>query len=375
MPTSRQMAFSRLPDDGLLIRLSGRWTLADGVPSLDDARSECDAAGSLRAVRFDTRAITSWDSALPTFLRGLMELLARRGIDADRSGLPDGVQRLLDLAAAVPETEIEAPLRGETALARLGLATLRRTRSAVESVHFLGEILFGFLRLLSGRANFRASDFALTVQQCGAEAVGIVTLVSFLVGLILAFIGAIQLKQFGAQIFVADLVGLGMAREMGAMMTAIIMAGRTGAAFAAQLGTMTANEEIDALKTMGVSPVEFLVLPRLLALTLTMPILCLYSDLLGIAGGAVVGVGMLDLGVVSYLDQTREALTLSDFGAGLIKAVIYGSLVAWSGCLRGMQCGRSAAAVGKATTSAVVTAIVLVVIASGIINVIDHILG
>jgi len=375
MPTSRQMAFSRLPNDGLLIRLSGRWTLADGVPSIDDARSECDAVESLRAVRFDTQAITSWDSALPTYLRGLMEMFARRGIDADRSGLPEGVQRLLDLAAAAPEAELEAPLRGQTALARLGLATLGRIDSAVESVRFLGEILIGLLRLLSGRAHVRASDFALTVQQCGAEAVGIVTLVSFLVGLILAFIGAIQLKQFGAQIFVADLVGLGMAREMGAMMTAIIMAGRTGAAFAAQLGTMTANEEIDALKTMGVSPIEFLVLPRLLALTLTMPLLCLYSDLLGIVGGAVVGVGMLDLGVVSYLDQTRNALALSDFGAGLIKAVVYGSLVAWSGCLRGMQCGRSAAAVGKATTSAVVTSIVLVVIASGIINVIDHILG
>jgi phospholipid/cholesterol/gamma-HCH transport system permease protein len=215
----------------------------------------------------------------------------------------------------------------------------------------------------------------LTLQQCGAEAVAIVTLVSFLVGLILAFIGAIQLQQFGAQIFVADLVGLGMAREMGAMMTAIIMAGRTGASFAAQLGTMTANEEIDALETMGISPVEFLVLPRLLALTLMMPLLCLYSNLLGIIGGAVVGVGMLDLGVISYFDQTRDALSLADFAAGLIKAVVYGILVALSGCLRGMQCGRSAAAVGNATTSAVVTSIVLIVIASGIINVIDHIIG
>jgi phospholipid/cholesterol/gamma-HCH transport system permease protein len=153
------------------------------------------------------------------------------------------------------------------------------------------------------------------------------------------------------------------------------MAGRTGASFAAQLGTMTANEEIDALKTMGISPIEFLILPRLLALTLMMPLLCLYSNLLGIVGGAVVGVGMLDLGVVSYFDQTRSALSLADFGAGLIRAVVYGSLVALSGCLRGMQCGRSAAAVGNATTSAVVTSIVLIVIASGIINVIDHILG
>jgi len=369
------MAFSRLPNDELQIRLSGCWTLAEGVPSTDDVRIEREGAAPPSRVTFDTQAITEWDSALPTFLRGLLELFAIRGIDADRSGLPEGARRLLDLAAAVPETEVEVDTAGGSRLARLGLAAIRRFKSASESISFLGEIAIALLRLAAGRAQFRASDFALTIQQCGAEAVAIVTLVSFLVGLILAFIGAIQLQQFGAQIFVADLVGLGMAREMGAMMTAIIMAGRTGASFAAQLGTMTANEEVDALKTMGISPIEFLVLPRLLALTLMMPLLSLYSNLMGIVGGAVVGVGMLDLGVVSYFDETRNALSLSDFGAGLIKAVVYGSLVAFSGCLRGMQCGRSASAVGAATTSAVVTSIVLIVIASGIINVIDHIIG
>ncbi len=375
MPTPRQMAFSRLPNDELQIRLSGSWTLSEGMPSIENARSECDGAAPPRRITFDTQAITNWDSVLPTYLRGLLDLFASRGIDADQSDLPEGVRRLLDLAAAVPEAEIEIEIEDGPWLTRFGLAATRWGKSVTESITFLGEILIALMRLATGRAHFRVSDFALTIQQCGAEAVAIVTLVSFLVGLILAFIGAVQLQQFGAQIFVADLVGLGMAREMGAMMTAIIMAGRTGASFAAQLGTMTANEEIDALKTMGISPIEFLILPRLLALTLMMPLLCLYSDLLGIVGGAVVGVGMLDLGVVSYIDQTRNALSLADFGAGLIKAVVYGILVALSGCLRGMQCGRSAAAVGNATTSAVVTSIVLIVIASGIINVIDHILG
>jgi phospholipid/cholesterol/gamma-HCH transport system permease protein len=369
------MAFSRLPNDELRIRLSGCWTLAEGVPSTEGARAACEETAPPSRVTFDTQAITDWDSSLPTFLRGLLDLFASREIDADRSGLPEGVRRLLDLAAAVPETEIGVDVARGSWVTRFGLAAIQRRRSAAESIGFLGEVLIAFLRLAAGRAHFRVSDFALALQQCGAEAVAIVTLVSFLVGLILAFIGAIQLQQFGAQIFVADLVGLGMAREMGAMMTAIIMAGRTGAAFAAQLGTMTANEEIDALETMGISPIEFLVLPRLLALTLMMPLLCLYSNLLGIIGGAVVGVGMLDLGVISYFDQTRDALSLADFAAGLIKAVVYGILVALSGCLRGMQCGRSAAAVGNATTSAVVTAIVLIVIASGIINVIDHIIG
>jgi phospholipid/cholesterol/gamma-HCH transport system permease protein len=240
---------------------------------------------------------------------------------------------------------------------------------------FIGENTRAFSRLVTGRASFRGSDFALILQQCGAEALPIVTLVSFLVGLILAFMGAIQLEQFGAQIFVADLVALGMAREMGAMMTAVIMAGRTGASFAAHLGTMVVNEEIDALKSTGISPAEFLILPRLLALSIMMPLLCLYSDLLGIVGGAVVGVGMLDLGLVRYFDETRNALSLGDFGAGLFRASIYGAIIAISGCLRGMQCGRSASAVGRAATSAVVTSIVWIVIAAGIINVIDHIVG
>ncbi len=368
------MAFRRSPSGELQIRLSGLWTLAEGVPSLETVRAEFDAAAPPSRVTFDAREVAEWDSALPTFARGLLDLFASRGIEADRSGLPDGVRRLLDLAAAVPETEIETDIASDSPLARIGLATIRRTRSAIGSIGFLGEIPLAMFRLVTGRAQFRASDLALIVQKCGAEAVGIVSLVSLLVGLILAFIGAIQLQQFGAQIFVADLVGLGMAREMGAMMTAIIMAGRTGASFAAQLGTMIANEEIDALKTMGISPVEFLVLPRLIALTLMMPLLCLYADLLGIVGGAVVGVGMLDLGLVAYFDETRDALSLSDFAAGLIRSVVYGSLVALAGCLRGMQCGRSAAAVGAATTSAVVTSIVWIVIASGIINVLDHVL-
>ncbi len=375
MPAAHKIDLNRLPNGELLIRLSGRWTLAEGVPSIENLRAEYEGAAPPRCVTFDTQAITDWDSALPTFLRGLLDHFASRGIDTDRSGLREGLRRLLDLAAAVPEVGIEVDTADDPWVTRFGLAAIRRGKSATESIAFLGEVTIALLRLVTGRAHFRVSDLALIIQQCGAGAVTIVTLVSFLVGLILAFIGAIQLQQFGAQIFVADLVGLGMAREMGAIMTAIIMAGRTGASFAAQLGTMTVNEEIDALKTMGISPIEFLILPRLLGLTLMMPLLCLYADMMGIIGGAVVGVGMLDLGVVSYFDETRNALSLADFGAGLIKSVIYGSLIALSGCLRGMQCGRSASAVGDATTSAVVTSIVLIVIASGIINVIDHILG
>lgn len=187
--------------------------------------------------------------------------------------------------------------------------------------------------------------------------------------------GAVQLRQFGAQIYVADLVGLAMAREMGPMMAAIIVAGRTGAAFAAQLGTMQVNEEIDAFKTLGIPPMEFLVMPRMLALMLMMPLLTLYANLVGILGGAVVGIGMLDLGVLQYYYQTQSAVTLLDFGTGLIKSILFGALVAIAGCLRGIQCGRSSAAVGIAATSAVVTGIVCVIVTDAIFAVLFNVLG
>jgi phospholipid/cholesterol/gamma-HCH transport system permease protein len=225
------------------------------------------------------------------------------------------------------------------------------------------------------KARFRTVDLLLLIQQSGAQALPIVTLISFLVGVILAFVGAVQLKQFGAQIYVADLVGIAMIREMGAMMTGIIMAGRTGAAFAAQLGTMKVTQELDAFTTMGFSPLEFLVLPRVLALILMMPLLCLYSDFLGVLGGATVGLGMLDLSWTVYIRQTANAITLTDVFGGVFKSSVYGILIALSGCLRGMQCGNSSSAVGDAATSAVVTGIVAIVVACGTFAVVFYVLG
>ena len=215
----------------------------------------------------------------------------------------------------------------------------------------------------------------LFLQQCGAQALGIVTLISFLVGLILAFIGAVQLRKFGAQIYVADLVGLAVTREMGAIMTGVILAGRTGAAFAAQLGTMQVNEEIDALLTMGISPMEFLVLPRMLALMLMMPLLCVYADLVGILAGLLVSTTLLQMPLLEYLNETRRAVDLVDCGIGVCKSVVFGALVALAGCLRGMQSGRSAAAVGAAATSAVVTGIVWIIASDGLFAVLMERLG
>jgi phospholipid/cholesterol/gamma-HCH transport system permease protein len=213
------------------------------------------------------------------------------------------------------------------------------------------------------------------IQICGAQALPIVSLISFLVGVILAYVGAVQLRMFGAQIYVADLVGIAMTRELGPIMAAIIMAGRTGAAFAAELGTMQVNEEIDAFTTLGISATDFLVLPRILALALMLPPLCVYADLLGVLGGATVAVGTLDITATEYYVRTSEAITLGDFVGGLVKAAVFGVLVAVAGCLRGIRCGRSSAAVGQATTSAVVTSIVLIIVTDSIMTVIYNILG
>jgi phospholipid/cholesterol/gamma-HCH transport system permease protein len=240
---------------------------------------------------------------------------------------------------------------------------------------FIGEAALAFIKMLRGQASFRWSDVLALMQASGSQALPIVSLISGLIGLILAFMGAIQLRQFGAQIYVADLVGIGMTREMGAVMTGIIMAGRTGAAFAAQLGTMQVNEEIDAYTTLGISPMEFLVLPRMLALVLMMPLLCVYADLLGILGGVVVATGLLDISLVEYVNETRAAVSLTDIGLGVVKSGLFGVLIALAGCLRGMQCGRSASAVGDAATSAVVTGIVFIIATDGLLAVLTEALG
>jgi phospholipid/cholesterol/gamma-HCH transport system permease protein len=258
---------------------------------------------------------------------------------------------------------------------RIGAAAIDLAGSVREAFTFVGEVVVALVRFVTGCARFRGADFVTNFADCGPGALPIVSLISFLTGMILAFVGAIQLTAFGAQIFVANLVGIAMAVEMGALMTGIIMAGRAGASFAAQIGTMQVNEEIDALRTTGLSPVEFLVLPRILALFVMTPLLALYANFLGILGGAFVGVTLLDLSWEGYMAQTRGALNLVFFAKGLIKAAVFGVLVAMAGCLRGMQCGRSAEAVGHAATSAVVTAILLITIAASIMTIVYYQLG
>ncbi|NOQ14975.1 MAG: hypothetical protein GQ583_10935 [Methyloprofundus sp.] len=317
-----------------------------------------------------------WDSRFVLFLFELEVYCKVQNIVLDMTGLPDAAQGLLKQASAFPVRESgQKENLQKSFIAQLGQQAQALYKQTLIMLTFVGEVYFSSLRLLRGKACFRLQDLWLIMQECGPKALPIVTLISLLVGLILAFVGAMQLKLFGAQIYVANLVGLGMAREMGAMMTAIIMAGRTGAAFASQLGSMQVNEEIDALETLGISPIDFLVLPRMLALIVMLPLLCLYADLMGIFGGLLVGMTLLDISVVEYLVQTRSALDLNDFLTGLIKSSVFGVLVALAGCLNGMQCGRSSSSVGDAATAAVVAGIVSIVVADATLTVVYQIIG
>jgi phospholipid/cholesterol/gamma-HCH transport system permease protein len=362
--------------DTLVVGLSGPWHLAQDIPSPALLSHEITANNPPKRLAFDATQLTRWDSGLVAFLVEAYELCRQHSIVDDPSGLPNGLKRLLELAEAVPEKK---GARGETAkvsfFTRVGNASLGFGSSLGEFVSFVGDLTLAFGRLMRRQARYRTVDFLEAIEQCGASAVGIVILIAFLVGVILAFMGAVQLSQFGASIYVADLVGIGMVREMGAMMTAIIMSGRTGAAFAAKLGTMKVTQEIDALTTMGISPLDFLVLPRVLALVLMMPLLCLCADLVGILGGLFVGVGMLDLSATNYMRETISTLTLVNVFGGLFKATFYGALIGIAGCLCGFQCGNSSSAVGDAATQAVVLSIVMVVVACGLFAVVFSVLG
>jgi phospholipid/cholesterol/gamma-HCH transport system permease protein len=353
----------------LRVRLSGSCTVDNSAPPADEALKRLTP--DVREVGFDTRELEEWDSRLLSFLIKLIDHCDQHGIRVDKQGLPDGVRGLLELASTVPERhDARRDAAPPNIWAQIGNRALDAGREAKSMIDFLGEAALSLFSFLRGKARYRGVDFWLLLQDCGPRALPIVSLISLLVGLILAFVGAVQLRMFGAQIYIADLVGLGMAREMGAMMTAIIMAGRTGAAFAAQLGTMQVNDEIDALKTLGLSPIEFLVLPRILALVLMMPLLCLYADCMGILGGALVSIGLFDISFLEYFNQTRARLSLTDFNVGIVKCAVFGVLVAIAGCMRGIQCGRSSSAVGIATTSAVVTAIVFIIVSDAIMTII-----
>jgi phospholipid/cholesterol/gamma-HCH transport system permease protein len=361
-----------LENDTLCLYFSGSWTIHDKKCQQPDFGSLLSQ--NIDSLTFNTNGLTKWDSRMLVTLAGVIKIAHTNAIPVHEEGLPTGIRNLLKLT----EKKVLTPPKGTDNsgfFASIGVQSGLVITQALQQLTFTGEIFLSYMRLYSGRAHFLKRDLSYFLLDCGPLALPIVTLIAFLVGFTLAFIGAVQLQMFGADIFVANLVGLTMVREMGPMMAAIIMAGRTGAAFAAQLGTMQVNEEIDALQTMGLNPFDFLVLPRMTALVIMMPMLAVWADFVGILGGFFIGVFSLDISPALYFEQTVKAIHLNHFMVGIIKSFFFGYIVAFCGCLKGMSCGRSADAVGKSTTSAVVSSIVFIVIADALFTFLFNLIG
>jgi phospholipid/cholesterol/gamma-HCH transport system permease protein len=369
MPTSSESATPHWErsEQGAVLRLAGDWRGRAGLPALPDDL----APGS--ALQLDASALTQYDSGLAAALWRLDTGARSAGHSLDMATLPEGLREVLALAG--PGVAPKPPAAPEGLLVRIGLHWAVRIARGRRTLSFVGEVLQASGRALRGGSAMRRTDLLQQLQATGPASLGIVSLVSFLVGLILAYMGAAQLERFGAQIYMADLVTIGVVREIAALMTGIILAGRVGAAFAAQLGSMQANEEVDALESMGLNPVEHLVLPRVLAMLLMAPLLTTYAALVGMLAGLLVAVGIYDVEPLEYIVRSMESLTLMHLGIGLLKGTVYALLVALAGCRQGLYAGRSAQAVGEATTAAVVQAIVWIVVAASALTMMAQRMG
>lgn len=355
-------------DNNTVLILTGEWVQGQSHSSFSELQNSLIDIAPQKVV-VDGSALTKWDSILLAFLLQCFNYCRENDIDFSSRNLPTAANSLLQVATAVPAQK-SPPSEGLSWYNMFNLRTsLQEVNHAFrETLEFIGELVNALWQVGTFRANTRFSDFLRFCHQSGPEAFAIISLTSILVGMILAYLGAEQLRQFGAEVYVADLVVVGTLREMGVLMTAVVMAGRTGAAFAAQLGTMQTNEEIDAIVTMGISPMQFLVVPRILALVVMMPLLTLYSNMLCIIGGGIVA-GSMGIAPLLFINEGKDALTLAHLNVGLLKSVVFGLLIAVAGCRAGIKCGRSSAAVGKATTEAVVTGIVYLIIADAAINI------
>ena len=366
---------TRRQKNAFVVHFSGEWVRSAPKPNVEALHADIELESELEELHLEADHLTGWDSALLITVLQLCDWAEARGLRTRFDGMPDGVRNMIELSRAVPENTQVGEQTKSDFLTDVGEHALEAYRGLNGYFEFLGQLCLDLLAFARGRGRLRIKDFLLLLQNAGAYAVPIVSLLSFLTGLIIAFIGVIQLQKFAADIYVADLVGLAITRELGAVMAGVIMAGRTGAAFAAQIGSMQVNEEVDALTTFGISPMQFLVVPRVIALILMMPLLCACADFVAIIGGMVVAVLISDVSMLQYGSQIQDAVGLSDLFVGISKSVIFGVIIALAGCYRGLNCGRDASSVGLVATSAVVTAITWIVVADAIFAVMFHILG
>lgn len=354
-----------------VIALSGDWIACTGCVEAGAAPRILGIGA--HGLTFDAGTLGRWDSALIAFLSTLRDGAGKGGVSFDEAGLPPPARKLLALVrrgGAAPVGIRRAPF-----VERIGQWAIAIAAEVTEVAALVGEICLGCGTAARNRSSMRGCDLLDCLRGAGVAALPIVTVVNVLVGGILAFVGAIQLRPFGADIYVASLVGIAVVREMAALMTAIIMCGRTGGAYAASIATMQGNEELDALRAIGIPVFDYLVLPRVLALTAMMPILYLYGCAVGIFGGFVVSVATLNISPTSLIAEIRAAVSGGQFGLGLAKSLAFGALIAIAGCRIGLRAGRSAADVGQAATAAVVAGVVGVIVLDAAFAVCANALG
>lgn len=316
-----------------------------------------------------------WDGVTVAVLYSIIKQARAQHIALSYHNVPQDLEHLMTLALREHPLPVNAQRTPMSFLTAIGDNCWRAFLGVKRGCVFIRQVWFSLLRLCHGQAVMRKVDFLFALENCGYKAVGIVTLISFMIGLILAFVSAIQLEKFGAEIYIASLVTIGMTRIVGALMVGVVMAGRTGASYAATLGTMQVNNELDALKTMGLPATDFLILPRLLALVIAMPLLTILADFVGMLGGATVGVFMLDLSPNEYWTFSNNAFFLKNFLVGLFHSVVYGVVIALCGCYFGVHSGRDANSVGVAATQSVVSAIVWMIILTGLLTMLFKGLG
>lgn len=355
---------ARIDAVSLIIHLTGDWIarLDTGAePGAVDRIVEAmrSDGATIKTIAFDTTALKQWDSAILVFVLALRQALKGEGQTLDEAGLPPAARRLLALTGK--PVAADPIVARANLLTRVGRPLIRLWASGLDVMALVGETVLRSGAALRGKVRMRGADLLSCMYDAGIGALPIVTIVNVLVGGILAFVGAVQLRKFGADIYIANLVGIAMVREMAALMTAIVMSGRTGGAYAAHIATMQGNEEIDALRAIGVPVYDYLILPRVIALTCMMPLLFLYGSAVGIFGGFTVAVSMLNISPEAFLEQTRASVAGSQILFGLVKSIAFGTLIAIAGCRAGLNAGRSAADVGRAATTAVVIGIVGVI--------------
>lgn len=354
--------------EAAIMRCSGAWAL-QGIPRLERhiAQLAWPVSGT---VFFDGVAVATLDSAGAWLIYRTQRQLERMGLTVTIRGFRPEHQALLQLIQTHASGE-RAPIPTRHGLLnQLGRNVWRHLDEFNGLLAFLGEISVAMLRSLAHPSLIRWRAILYNLQVSGFNALPIVGLLAFLMGVVVAYQGAVQLVRYGANIFVADLVGLSILREMAPLLTAIIVAGRSGSAYAAQIGTMKVTEEIDALHTIGVSPMELLVLPKMLALLVALPLLTVYADVLGVLGGMIVAQAQLDVSFTDFLDRFDDAVKMSSFLAGLGKAPVFAAIIALVGCFQGFRVSGSADSVGRQTTVSVVQAIFLVIVFDALFSVI-----